>query len=85
MFTGNIILSRAEKTFIAAYCVVREGLGNLVEHCSFLDLSERAYYDGLKFDKQKHSYLLGRLVAKKAVTVLIDERNISSIVIRSLT
>ena len=81
MHTDKIILQREKETFTAAYCIIQENLNSLIENCSFLHSSERAYYDTLKFDKRKHSYLLGRLAAKKAIAELTGEKNISSIAI----
>lgn len=81
MHTDKIILQREKETFTAAYCIIQENLNSLIENCSFLHSSEKAYYDILKFDKRKHSYLLGRLAAKKAIAELTGEKNISSIAI----
>jgi len=80
MHTDKIILNREKQTFTASFCIIQETLTSLTK-LSILHRDEKAYYDTLKFDKRKHSYLLGRLAAKKAIAELTGEKNISSIAI----
>lgn len=70
--TGQITLKRKEQDFRAAFCLVRGDLPSLEDHLPVLHPTERAYYESLKFGRRKQSYLLGRIAAKTAVSVLLD-------------
>jgi 4'-phosphopantetheinyl transferase len=67
---GNLILHRQEKDFRAAFCITRAGLQALAADLSVLHPHENEYYNSLRFDRRRQSYLLGRLTAKKAVSQL---------------
>lgn len=65
----------------AAYAILREDTDELKEHLEILHPEERTYYDNLKFDKRKVSYLLGRISAKKAIGALSSYEDLSRIAI----
>lgn len=52
----------------------------VIEH---LHIQERTYYHTLKFDRRIRSYLLGRFVAKQAVSALTGEKRLTNIHIQS--
>jgi len=68
---GKILLKRTSSDFIAGYCIIKEDLSSLMEHVSLLHPKEYAFYNTLKFDKRRESYLLGRYAAKQAVSQLV--------------
>lgn len=67
---GHIILKRKEKDFQAAFCITRAALSALTADLSMLHQVEKEHYHRLQFDRRRHSYLLGRIAAKKAVSKL---------------
>lgn len=68
--TGKISLHRQQSDFTAAFCLLKGELPALTTQLHLLHPIEREYYDQLKFDRRKTSYLLGRIAAKKAVSCL---------------
>ena len=67
MNKGKIQLSRKSGEFMAAYCAIWQQLPELNNHLHWLHPEELSYYQTLKFDRRKTSYLLGRIAAKQAV------------------
>lgn len=78
MSKGIILLHREHESFMAGFCFVNEDLSDLILSISILHPSEKAYYDTLKFDRRKTSYLLGRTAAKKAIQELHVNQTIQS-------
>ena len=70
--SGRILLKREDQDFWASFCVINEELPDLVREISILHRNEINYYNTLKYDRRKSSYLLGRIAAKKAMIELID-------------
>jgi 4'-phosphopantetheinyl transferase len=67
MNKGKIELNRNNKNFEAGYCFIKEELDSLLKYYNLLSYNEKKYYDDLKFERRKESYLLGRITAKHAV------------------
>ncbi len=74
MYTGTITLRRKEKDFSAGFCITLQTLDQLQEYLFLLHPKEISYCNSLKFDTRKSSYLLGRVVAKKAISQLVREQ-----------
>lgn len=70
LLCNNLILTRQEKDFHAAFCMTRATLPALTADLSMLHPQEKQHYNSLRFDPRRQSYLLGRLTAKKAVSQL---------------
>ncbi|TCN57658.1 4'-phosphopantetheinyl transferase [Flavobacterium circumlabens] len=70
MNKGKIELRRNGKNFEAGYCFIKGELNSLLKYHDLLSNSEQSYYDELKFERRKASYLLGRITAKNAVCEL---------------
>jgi len=82
MYKGRISLKRKDADFKAGFCLLYKNLSELVAEISMLHSDELSYYDTLKFDKRKTSYLLGRIAAKNALSeILIRDQDIQSIAI----
>ncbi len=80
MNSGILELKRKEKKFKAGFCILNEELQSLSKMLHFLHKTELRYYDSLKFEKRKISYLLGRIAAKKAISKVIQiQSNLISI------
>lgn len=67
---GKFTLKRESSTHAAAFCILHATTGQLTQHLHLLHPEERSYYETLKFDKRRESYLLGRISAKKAIGAL---------------
>lgn len=72
-YLGEILLERGENNFKAAFCVINEELLELVKETDLLHPEEKTYYETLKYDRRKKSYLLGRIAAKQAVSKLLGK------------
>jgi 4'-phosphopantetheinyl transferase EntD len=72
---GRILLRREKEVFQAGFCVGRKSLAELSGDLSMLHPNERCFYDGLKYDRRRESYLLGRLMAKRAITQFAGGRD----------
>ncbi|MCC5466699.1 4'-phosphopantetheinyl transferase superfamily protein [Pelosinus sp. Bkl1] len=84
VYIDEVILTRLENTFKATICCCC--FSSTVEYegiIQYLHNQERNYYDTLKFEKRIRSYLIGRFVAKQAVASLINEENLTNIIIKS--
>jgi len=79
MKAGKIILLWEEKQFHAGFCFMKEQLSTLEYQLPFLHPDEKKYYETLKFDRRKKSYLLGRIAAKRAICELTGESALQSI------
>lgn len=75
MCTGKILLKREGADFSAGFCLINKELPELIKDLSMLHPEEINYYETLKFDKRKTSYLLGRMAAKQAVLELLSTDN----------
>lgn len=53
--------------------MLKEKLPELKKNIVLLHPDEKGYYDTLKFDNRKSSYLLGRIASKAAISELIEE------------
>lgn len=65
--TGAIALHRTTTLHQASFGIVQTNLAVLEQYLHQLHPRERSYYDGLKADARRLSYLLGRLTAKAAL------------------
>ena len=82
-YLGEILLERGCDHFKAVFCIINEELFELIKEVTILHPEEKSYYDTLKFDKRKKSYLLGRIAAKQAVSkLLLKEQAIDSFAIQ---
>ncbi|WP_315823364.1 hypothetical protein [Paraflavitalea speifideaquila] len=66
--SGVIELQRTDSSYTAHYSIVNESLAALTPYLCLLHDRERNYYEALKVDLRRSSYLLGRLAAKTAVS-----------------
>ncbi|MDM5187011.1 4'-phosphopantetheinyl transferase superfamily protein [Bacillus sp. DX4.1] len=80
-FDSGIVLERAVKVFGAHLAICNVPEVKLLENINVLHPVEKWYYNSLKFTKKKNSYLLGRYVAKKAISKLVDEEDYTSILV----
>jgi 4'-phosphopantetheinyl transferase EntD len=76
---GKIILKRENRSFHAGFCLLKESLPDLKKSIILLHPDEKGYYDTLKFDNRKASYLLGRIASKAAISELIEGESMKSI------
>ncbi|WP_025025491.1 4'-phosphopantetheinyl transferase family protein [Caldalkalibacillus mannanilyticus] len=79
-----IILHRADRLRKAILCFIHcpNHSGALLPEL-FLHPTELEYFQTLKHERRKKSYLLGRLAAKKAIGELAERKDLSSIHIQS--
>lgn len=80
---GKFTLKRETSTHYAGFCILHAAPGYLERLLTLLHPEERSYYDTLKFDKRRESYLLGRVTAKKAIGALSAFEDLSKIAIVS--
>lgn len=67
---GKFTLKRENSTHHAGFCMLQASPEQLTGKLMLLHPEEKAYYDSLKSDKRRESYLLGRVCAKKAIGAL---------------
>ena len=67
---GKFTLKRENSIHAAAFCILHGATAQLTQHLHLLHPEELSYYETLKFDKRRESYLLGRISAKKAIGAL---------------
>jgi 4'-phosphopantetheinyl transferase len=80
----KITLIRPDNIFNATLCYgFFPCITDYEEALQSLYFEERNYFNTLQFEKRIRSYLIGRLVAKKAVSALIGEKNLKNIFIQS--
>ncbi len=73
MSKGEIALSRKDGSFRAGFCIMNKSLADISKDSWQLHPDETSYYETLKYDKRKVSYLLGRITAKTAVRELLRQ------------
>ncbi|WP_281988834.1 4'-phosphopantetheinyl transferase family protein [Aquimarina aggregata] len=73
-YKGEIILKRTQQSFKVGFSILYKNLECLSKDVDKLHPREKNYYETLKFDKRKKSYLLGRLSAKEAIAELLDKK-----------
>lgn len=81
IYIDELSLIRPENIFKAILCCSgRIDYEGLIPH---LHPQERDYFETLKFEKRIKRYLMGRYVAKQAVSALTGEKDLSNILIQS--
>lgn len=73
-----IIFQRKDKRFRAGISVIHQSLSELRQKIDLLHRDEREYFKGLKYDRRRLSYLLGRISGKYAVSAILPIRDLSS-------
>jgi phosphopantetheinyl transferase len=68
--SGTIELTRSDSQYSASFSIIESPLPGLIAYLPLLHEVERNYYDTLKADMRRSSYLLGRLAAKTALSVI---------------
>lgn len=71
---GKTLLRRKEADYFSGFGFVRSSLTELITQVELLHMAERQYADSLKFDRRKHSYLLGRIAAKLAIINITSQQ-----------
>lgn len=80
----KVILKRPDSSFTTFLCFSCNKLDILKDSKeTFLHSEELDYFKTLSFEKRQKSYLLGKFCAKKALLLPLDEKVLSSILIRS--
>ena len=74
---------RKKKNYVASFSIVKNNLPELISELDLLHISEKYLFSKFDFDKRKHSYLLGRISAKKAINKLIPDEKANSFFIDS--
>lgn len=75
-----MVLERPEGNLQAGICFFRlPDSYPLEEVSSVFHSQELTYYDNLKFEKRKKSYLVGRYAAKHALAALLGDKDLSNI------
>ena len=72
MYRGEIVLKRKTADFQAGFGIINKKLPELIKEVAMLHPAESIYFETLKFDRRKKSYLLGRIAAKQAVLELLQ-------------
>jgi len=67
ILTGEIGLHRERQDFSAGFCFIHSSLASLTERLGLLHPTEIAYYQDLRHDLRRASYLGGRIAAKLAI------------------
>jgi 4'-phosphopantetheinyl transferase EntD len=80
---GKFTLKREHSIHAAGFCILHAAPDQLVPQLHLLHPEERSYYETLKFDKRRESYLLGRISAKKAIGALSSFEDLPSIAIEA--
>lgn len=80
---GKFTLKRENTIHTAAFCILHAAPGQLTQHLHLLHPEEQSYYETLKFDKRRESYLLGRISAKKAIGTLSHYEDLGKIAIEA--
>lgn len=74
MIENKVLLKRENDIYEIGICLIKKELNELVEYLHILHPNELEYYNNLKFDKRKTSYLLGRISAKKAICQMLPQK-----------
>lgn len=80
-FTDRIALTRENRILPAACSMITANMNALTAYLPQLHIVEREYYDGLKSERRKQSYLLGRVAAKNALAAIAPENKPDSVFI----
>lgn len=80
---GKFELIRETNSYQAGFCILQADLPDLIPKFQLLHTEELAYYNTLRFDKRRHSYLLGRISAKKAIGAIAAYEDLGKIAITS--
>ncbi|UPK72544.1 4'-phosphopantetheinyl transferase family protein [Chitinophaga filiformis] len=80
---GKFTLTREHSIHTAGFCILHTALEQLMQQLHLLHPEERSYYETLKFDKRRESYLLGRISAKKAIGALSSFEDLGKIAIEA--
>ncbi len=78
---GELKLIREKKNYTAGFCMLKKELSELTEYFPLLHPDEKTYYESIKVDRRKISYLLGRVAAKEAISILNPNNELQSIFI----
>jgi len=78
---GNIILLRATRDFNAGFGLIRSRTPDLEEFLAALHPVERNVFDCLPTAVRKDSYLLGRVAAKMAISMIVESEAMPSVYI----
>ncbi len=84
VYMDELNLVRPENSFKASLCCCY--FSHKIDYekvIPYLHDQERSYYNTLKFKKRARSYLIGRFVAKQAVSALSSEENLTNVLIGS--
>ncbi len=78
----SFVLKRPEGNLRSAICFFSLATSSLLEECiAVLHPRELTYFNTLKFDRRKRSYLIGRYAAKQALSSLLHEKDLTTILI----
>lgn len=77
------LMSPASNTFAVLCWTLFEKNINYAEILSYLHPSEKIHYNSLKYKKRSDTYLMGRLVAKRAIASITHENKLSNIILKS--
>ncbi len=81
-YVDTLVLKRHEGDMKAALCFFTLPLSSPLEECILvLHPRELTYFNNLKFDRRKRSYLIGRYAAKQALSSLLHEKDLTTILI----
>jgi 4'-phosphopantetheinyl transferase EntD len=80
---GKFTLKRENSIHYAGFCILQAAPGALTQQLALLHPEERSYYDTLRFEKRRESYLLGRISAKKAIGALSAFEDLPKIAIEA--
>lgn len=78
---GKFELIRETTSYQAGFCILQADLPDLILKLQLLHPEELEYYNSLRFDRRKHSYLLGRVTAKKAIGAMALYEDLTRIAI----
>ncbi len=80
---GKFTLKRENSLHYAGFCILHAAPELLIQQLALLHPEERSYYNTLRFDKRRESYLLGRISAKKAIGALSAFEDLPKIAIEA--
>jgi 4'-phosphopantetheinyl transferase len=71
--SGKITLQRREGRYDIGYGLVQSTSSSVLYEHKMLHLEEKKHLETLKYERRKHSYLLGRVAAKYSLTDMISQ------------
>ncbi|TPN89315.1 4'-phosphopantetheinyl transferase family protein [Aquimarina algicola] len=84
IYKESIVLHRKEGSFQVGFCIMKNAQPNISDYKHVLHDDEIDYYSNLEYEKRKISYLQGRVVAKYAISEVIENfQSLKSILIKS--